>query len=114
MDKTFEKLESEVMLKILAEEPAVAEALAQQYKNSLITSREFTGVGFFTNFEVANETLALADSPSFELGSVQATISGLEFGAGFVLYVRDGLIKMLEAYSYDEPWPEQILSYQLK
>lgn len=35
-------------------------------------------------------------------------------GAGFLLYVDKGLLKMLEAYSYEEPWPERIKNFELR
>jgi len=45
------------------------------------------------------------------LGNVQVSFPGLEHGAGFVLFINDGLISMLEGYTYGEPWPEDITGY---
>lgn len=43
-----------------------------------------------------------------------AAIGGLGHGAGFVLYVKDGRLDALEGYSYDEPWPPAIASFELQ
>jgi len=40
-------------------------------------------------------------------------MDGLQYGAGFLIFVRDGTLKMLEGYSYSEPWPELIREFEL-
>jgi hypothetical protein len=47
------------------------------------------------------------------LGDIGADIPGLAHGAGFVLFVRGGVISMLEGFSYDEKWPESISEFKL-
>ena len=32
-------------------------------------------------------------------------MGGLEFGAGFLVYIEDGKLHALEGYTYEEPWP---------
>ena len=44
--------------------------------------REFTGYGFFTDFEILDKGLKLAGSPSLTLGKVQARLDGLKYGVG--------------------------------
>jgi hypothetical protein len=34
-------------------------------------------------------------------------------GAGFLLYVDGGLLSMLEGYSYEEPWPDEIREFSV-
>jgi hypothetical protein len=34
-------------------------------------------------------------------------------GAGFLLTIADGYLDELEGYSYDEPWPGEIVSFTL-
>ena len=114
MNSNFEKFEADVMESIIAEDSAISNILEKQYKSAKIISREFSGFGFFTNFEITDESLKLLGNPNLELGNTQAKIEGLELGAGFVLFIRNGFIKMLECYTYDEPWPQKILSYSLK
>jgi hypothetical protein len=72
-----------------------------------VRSRELTGVGFFTEFVLAPDAVP-APVSTLRFGDVQATVSGLKRGPGFVIFVDDGLLTMLEGYSYDKPWPERI------
>ena len=50
------------------------------------------------------QSINTATNNSFKIGDVHAEISGLENGAGFVLYALDGKLEMLEGYSYDEKY----------
>jgi hypothetical protein len=86
--------------------------LREQLAHASVTSREFTGVGFFTHFTVPREAPLRRDLPSAELLDVDARIAGVEHGAGFVLFVRDGVISQLEGYTYgDTPWPDSITEF---
>ena len=38
----------------------------------------------------------------------------LAHGAGFVLFIRGGRLSMLEGYTYDEPWPDQVRGFSLR
>ena len=76
-------------------------------------SRRWTGVGFFIDFEVP-DTCPTIPTTSFHLGDVEAVIDGLAHGAGFVLFISEGKLRQLEAYSYDEPWPESIGQYSFR
>jgi len=76
-------------------------------------SHELTGVGFYVNFNVPANCPTISNG-SCHIGDVEAEIDGLVHGAGFVLFIVDGKISTLEAYSYDEPWPESIERYVLK
>jgi hypothetical protein len=107
--------EQAVLEKLLAGDHAVLAALRAQAARARLTSRENTGVGFHCCLEVPPD-VPLVTPADFELGDVDATIEGLEHGAGFLLFVRGGRMTMLEGYSYEEPWPQTIrnvnLSYQ--
>ena len=76
-------------------------------------SHELTGVGFYVNFDVPVNCPMISNG-SCHIGDVEVEIDGLVHGAGFVLFIVDGKISTLEAYSYDEPWPESIERYVLK
>jgi hypothetical protein len=39
-------------------------------------------------------------------GDVVAEVEGVENGAGFLLFIEDGRMTMLEGYMFGEPWPE--------
>ena len=106
------KLEQAVIDKLLEGDHAVLTTLREQVGRAKLTKRENTGVGFYCDIEVASEAPAVGGD--FHLGDVQAEIPGLAHGAGFVLFVRGGRIKMLEGYTYDEPWPDRVRQFSLR
>ena len=114
MEDKFIQFEAEAMRRIVAEDPSISELLKKQYKSAEIISREFTGVGFFTRFNITDVSSRLPGSVNLELGAAHARIEGIEHGAGFVLFIRGGLIKTLEGYTFDEPWPERITAYSFE
>jgi hypothetical protein len=100
-------LEREVIATILAPDHPVMEALRRQFARCHVASRQITGVGFVIDLAVpADVKAAPVKAGRIDLGDVTATIAGLEHGAGFVLFVRDGVLEGLEGFSYDEPWPD--------
>jgi hypothetical protein len=110
----LEPLEIAVIQKLLdAEHPALV-SLRQQVPRLSVSSRERTGVGFFTEFAVTGNAAPALLTPRIRFGDVEAMIPGLEHGAGFVLYIDDGLLHRLEGYTYDERWPEQVETFTLR
>ena len=87
--------------------------LQQQLSCATVSKREFSGVGFFTEFALSNDAAVRRDVPDMTLGDVSAELPGLEHGAGFVLFIREGVITMLEGYTYDEKWPEKTDGFTL-
>jgi hypothetical protein len=113
MKARTDELEQEVLEMLLAGTDPVLETLRQQLTLSAGKPREMSGAGFFRDFQPQKEARRLTDAPSFSFGDVMAEIEGLAFGAGFVLHVREGLIDFLEGYSYEEPWPANVVNYKL-
>ena len=112
IDEHFFLLIKEVMSKLLSGNTPVLNILREQFQKCRITESEMTGAGFFVYFEVASDVRRLTGvKKSFSFGDVKADIDGLEHGAGFLLYVDDGVINCLEGYSYEEPWPENIREF---
>jgi hypothetical protein len=107
--------EQAVLDKLLAGDHPAIVILREQARVAAVASREYTGAGFFVSFEVPPNATSLPQK-KLRIGDVNAEIDGLQHGAGFVLFVRDGHLAELEGYSYDEPWPNEIhrfkLSYQ--
>jgi hypothetical protein len=101
-------LEEQVLEMLLRGQDEVLDVLRQQVKDAQVSSREFTGVGFFTNFEVPAEVPRVRARPKFELGDVNGMADNVKHGLGFLLFVNDGALSMLEGYTYDEPWPDEI------
>jgi hypothetical protein len=104
--------EAAILTKMLEGEAEILAPLRQQYQMGTCTSRELTGVGFFCAFEVPKE-LALSGSPDFEISDVSAEVEGLSRGLDLLLFVRAGLITMLEGATYDEPYPEVVRKFRL-
>ena len=105
------KLERAVLKMMLAGEHPLLDILRRQAKWVRVSSREYTGVGFHCDLEVAKEAPVLG--VDLEISNVEARVSGLAHGAGFVLFVRDGRLSLLEGFSYDEPWPQGILEFEI-
>ena len=115
MDRQLSALEVAVLLKLLAGDHPVLRVLRKQVERSGVKSRDFTGAGFMTELDLPMDvTRARLGKEEVRVGGVLAEVSGLSHGAGFVLYLKDGLLDALEGYSYDEPWPEAIASFELR
>jgi len=107
-------LESAVLDKLLEKHEEPFDTIRQQLAHASVASRKFTGVGFFTHFAVPSEAPVRRDLRSAELGHVGAKISGLADGAGFILFIRDGVISFLEGYTYgDATWPDHITDFSV-
>jgi hypothetical protein len=107
------ELESEVMRMLLNGNDPVLNTLREQWRASRVEKRELTGVGFYTRFSVLDSIPRIEGNRTFNFGDVIAEINGLQYGAGFVLFVKDGVINMLEGYTYDESWPPIISAFRL-
>jgi len=110
----LDKFESEVMQRIIREDLLISDLLEKQYRVAKVINRHFTGVGFFTYYEIFDKNLKLTERLNFEMGIVQARIDGLAHGMGFILFVREGFIDMLEGYTYGEPWSNTVVAYSLE
>jgi hypothetical protein len=108
MEVAQEEFELSLMNLILQGEHPVLTILRQQFAAAKIVSRNFSGVGFFTDFEVP-DTAPLVEPSHFAAGNVDIQLENLRYGAGCVLFVRDGKLDFLECYTFSEPWPEQII-----
>jgi len=106
-------LEHAVLRKLLAGEDERLAVLRKQSEMVMAGKREMTGVGFYTTLSLTVFVDRLDDA-SFVFGDVVAEIPGLTHGAGFLLYVRNGLLDFLEGFTYgDDAWPEHISTFEL-
>jgi hypothetical protein len=113
MVDNMEQLEKQVLQMLLEGDEPTLETLRNQFQQAKRICREMSGTGFFTYFELPKDVKRLPKNVTLRFGDVIAEIEGLKHGAGFVLFVDDGLLTMLEGYSYDEEWPSLISSYAL-
>jgi hypothetical protein len=95
--KQLNKLELAVINKLLINK----NELQKQLKNINVKNREMTGTGFFTTFNVLE--LPLEEMKTFKLNNVYAEINGLQYGAGFLLYIKDGRLDMSTQTSHTQP-----------
>jgi hypothetical protein len=108
------KLERAVLEKLLCGASDAFRILREQLGSLRVIDRELTGVGFWTNFAIGGGAEKLPGGPSFRFGDVVAYLDGLKHGAGFELLVEDGRLRMLEGYSFDEPWPDAADNFTLR
>lgn len=106
-------LEHAVLDKLLAGDHPVLITLRAQAESARVRRREYTGVGFFCDFEVSSDVPRLVVENDFHIGDVNASMAGLQHGAGFVLFVRNGCLATLEGYTYEEPWPREVRNLEL-
>ena len=110
----FEQFEREVMEMIAKENPKFEAKIMAQYEKAHVIKREFTGHGFFTDFDITDPADSLGCGYNNQLGDLTAEFPGVKFGAGFVLFIENGFISMLEGCVYgNDPWPDQITEYKL-
>jgi hypothetical protein len=111
--KDLNNFEEAVLKKLLSGDNFVLATLRKQAKYAILEDRVYTGVGFFCTFKVPLEAPVVKLYKDFQIDDVNGELEGLTHGAGFVLFVRDGRLKTLEGFSYDEPWPKEVLKFRL-
>ncbi|HEX3580939.1 MAG TPA: hypothetical protein VH087_04200 [Thermoanaerobaculia bacterium] len=90
----------------------VLKRLGEQIDSATVLSRELSGTGFFLNFEVPR-TVPRVEPPNFEISDVYFDLEGTEHGGGAILFIRDGVVTMLEAYCHWGAWPAEPAEFKL-
>lgn len=104
---TLEPIEHQAMQLLLAGDHPTLETLRQQFDRCSVANRKFTGVGFFTSFQVQGSEPRVEPARRMVIGDVCADVDGLDYGCGFLLFVKDGLISTLECHLWgDEALPD--------
>jgi hypothetical protein len=102
--KKHEIFERKVMNMLLAGELKLLAKLRKQYEIAIVKDREFNGYGFFTDFEVPDESLRVAYGEkkyaSLHMGDVLIDYDGQEGAYGVILFVDDGFIDCLEGHPF--------------
>jgi hypothetical protein len=100
--QTLTGLERAVAEAICNQFPEGRDVLLRQLATAKVTERHFTGVGFYTEFEVDHEARAPQPKTS-PFGAIRSYVGPDRYELLFMLYVRDGVADTIEAYSfYDE------------
>ena len=108
---SFEEFEKAVMQKLIEEDTSINKILQEQYKKAKVENRNFTGVGFFTDFEIPEDTPRVIETVKYGYGNVSGKINNIDIG--FILFIKDGIIICLEGYTYYDSWPDIITHYEL-
>lgn len=107
----FVKFEQIVMKKLLEQDTILNKMIMTQYENAQIESREFTGVGFFTNFIIPENVPRITELVSYGYGSADCRINDID-GYGFILFIEDGILLCLEGYACIDFWPKIINNFE--
>jgi hypothetical protein len=108
-------IEAAVLDKLLAGDSPVLDCLRLQRARLHVTKRDLTGVGFFTELAHPADVRRLDVPRRAQFCDVLADVDGLQHGAGFVLFIDDGLLVMLEGYALaNEPWPSRVEQFDLR
>jgi hypothetical protein len=99
-EMTLNSLERAVLHQIGAATPEIAMALNEQLEGVVVSKRENTNAGFFTTLQTRNVKTTIKQARA--IGNVFARIEGLQNPMTFVLFIKDGLIDMLEGAAIDE------------
>ena len=106
MEKLSE-FECQAIAALAADDPQQAAILAQ-LSAATCASRDYTGVGLYTELEVATSAPKLDEARfrAAEDSSVYATHPNVPAGIGLILWLKDGYISCLESYTYEGSWPQ--------
>ena len=108
------EFEQSVLKALLEGDHPILAALREQVPVTLVERRDFSGVGFFTRFSVASTAVPAPVVGQLDLGGVDAVIPSLRHGAGFVLFVNDGYLSMLEGFTFAEDlWPDSTAGFSV-
>lgn len=108
-------LERSVLDALLAGPGRKLERLRRQAETFKVRKREFTGAGFYTDF-IRDSSLRVDElgQADVRLDDVVVEIEGVQHGAGFILLIKDGLLDMLEGFTFDEPWPDEVMTFSVR
>lgn len=105
--------ERALLTSLLAGDHPALSVLRDQLTVTSVTGREFSGVGCFVHFVVPPAVRRLPVS-RWIISDVDFYLDGLEYPAGALLFIEEGALSMLEAYTYaSEDWPTDSAGYSV-
>lgn len=113
MQNSLSRFENAILQKLLEGDLPFFVNLREQLVECIVNDREHTGVGFFTSLSVPDH-LPRIRGLDVTFGDVVCEFPETRTEVGFLLYIKDGVLDMLEGYTYDEPWPSPDARYSLK
>ena len=109
MAMKFDEFEKTIITDIIEQYPEYKSKLRAQFEHAVVQKRAFSKYGFSTDYAVTTPEKTLGDDVNLQLGKRQWNINGLQNGSDYILWIKNGLISSLEGFSYEEPWPNEIL-----
>lgn len=102
------QLANQVMEMLLMGDDAILTILKEQYTGASIISEECTNVGFYINYQINNAPIIPKEyNGTFQIGDLDGAVGNINGAVGFVLYIKDGRLIMLEGYTNIlDKWPE--------
>ncbi len=79
----------------------------------IVTNREFTGAGFFTEIQRSPDTRLFDEGLSMHWGRVGARLNADAIKTGYLVYVEDGYVTLIEGYTYGDEWPTEMEGIEL-
>lgn len=110
------RLANQVMTMLLDGNDEVLLMLRKQYKKSAVVSEEYSEVGFYIDYQI-DKGLKVSDeyNGTFQIGDVDGEVNNINEALGFILYVKNGYLTMLEGYTnIIDSWPETDSKIKLK
>lgn len=98
-------LERQVMEFALRGEHPALEVMREQLAAATVSSREYTGVGFFTHFAIPESAHRLPSAGRIVIGDVYAEMPDLQCPVGFLVFLESGILDMLECFILEDAWP---------
>lgn len=88
------------------------ERYLQQLEKCKVVLRKDTGCGFFYTLRVDGFART---GEEFQLPHFGAEVTGVQYGIGFILYIKDGWLHKLEGFTYEgdmpKDWADKILAF---
>lgn len=78
-----------------------------------VSEREFTGLGFLTEFERSPELKLFEDGFTLRWGKVGGRLNASRLETGYLVYIDDGYVTTVEGYTYGDTWPAQVDKIEL-
>jgi hypothetical protein len=107
------KLEILILEKALSQEGEGNGCLLSQIPYLEPIERSYNNAGFFTLFKLIDLSKKCPFLDRLVISNVEGHVTGLSYGAGFVVFVEDGVIASVEGAPYGEDWPESAVVHSL-
>lgn len=91
-------IERDVLEMTAMKYPASGAVLRRQIETAQVVSFENSGAGFFSNLAIGEDTPLLVETSP--LRGPYGDVFGIEHGMGFIIFLKEGRIFMIEGYCY--------------